>query len=409
MAEEGQMALGDLRVLELANELGLLTGKILADLGADVIKIERPGGDATREMAPFYHDIPHRERSLFFWFYNAHKRAVTLNPETADGRELFKGLVKTADILIETFAPGYMERLGLGYKELSKVNPRLIMTSITPFGQTGPYKDYKASDIVGVAMGGMMATEGYPDGPPIIPYGFQGYHTASNHAAIASLIALYYRDFTGRGQHIDVSMQSALAQSLEFTNIFYLYGVGVLKRRGSRHGSDGMGGTKQHILPCKDGFICDFGAVGPVEWMKADGVAGTLADDPRWIDDPLFKRQPGNEDYMDARQRDFCLLHTKQEINDGCQAQHVSWAKLNTLEDLFTDPHLISRDFFVDVEHPELGATFRYPGAPYKLRETPGRVGRRAPLIGEHNVDIYQKELGLTPEQLTILGNAGVI
>ena len=231
-------ALNDLRVLDLADEKGLYCAKIFADMGADVIKVEKPGGDSTRDIPPFYQDIPHRERSLYFWQYNNDKKSITLNLEVTEGQQIFKTLVKTADIIIETYPPGYLDSLNLGYEALKKINPALIITSITPFGQTGPYKDYKASDIVGVAMGGLMSTCGYPDGPPIMPYGGQGYHIVANHAAIATLIALYHKDATGSGQHIDVSMQTAIAQSLEFANIFYLYNKDqVLKRQASRHGS----------------------------------------------------------------------------------------------------------------------------------------------------------------------------
>ena len=402
-------ALGDLRVLDLADEKGAYCTKLLADLGADVIKIEPPGGDPTRDIPPFYRDIPHRERSLYFWQYNSNKRSITLALETADGRDIFKRLVRTADILIETGRPGYLDNLGLGYEALSEVNPALIMTSITAFGQTGPYKDYRASDIVGVAMGGMMNTSGYPDGPPVMPYGRQGYHVAANHAAIATLIALYYRDVSGRGQHIDVSMQTAIAQSIEFANEFYFYCQWVLKRQGSRHGSTGIGEPVGNILPCQDGYVCTFGHAGPFDWMEADGVVGTLKEDPRWLEDPQFRRLPETIRYLDERHRAWTMLHTRQEITEGCQNQHISWAKCSTLEELFEDEHLLHRGFWIDVEHPELGTTFKYPGAPYVLQKTPWKMVSRAPLIGEHNTEIYENELGFTGEELSTLSAAGII
>lgn len=406
---EDKTALGDLRVLDLADEKGTYCTKTLADLGADVIRIEPPGGDATRDIPPFYQDIPHRERSLYFWQYNSNKRGITLALETAEGRDIFKRLVRTADILVETFRPGYLDNLGLGYSVLSELNPGLIMTSITAFGQTGPYKDYQASDIVGVAMGGMMNACGHPDGPPVMPYGRQGYHTAANHAAIATLIALFYRDMEGRGQHIDVSMQTAIAQSLEFSNEFYFNCQWVLKRQGSRHGSDGIGEPLGHVLPCKGGYVCNFGHIGPLDWMEADGAVGTLKDDPRWLQDPIFRRVPENMRYLDEQQRAWTMLHTGKEITEGCQNMHISWAKCSTLEELFEDEHLLARGFWIDVEHPELGATFKYPGVPYILQKTPWRFLRRAPLIGEHNTEIYQNELGFTGEELSSLKAAGVI
>jgi len=406
---EGKTALGDLRVLDLADEKGNFCPKMLADLGADVIKIEPPGGDATRDIPPFYQDIPHRERSLYFWRYNSNKRGITLALEAPGGQDIFKRLVRTADIVVETFRPGYLDSLGLGYRTLSQLNPALILTSITAFGQTGPYRDYRASDIVGVAMGGMMNVCGYPDGPPVIPYGQQGYHTVANHATIATLIALFYRDMEGKGQHIDVSMQTAIAQSLEFSNEFYFNCRWVLKRQGSRHGADGIGEPLGHVLPCRDGYICNYGHIGPLDWMEADGMVGILKDDPRWLEDPLFRRIPENMRYLDERQRAWTMLHTRKEITEGCQNMHISWAKCSTLEELFEDEHLLARGFWIDVEHPELGTTVKYPGAPYVLQRTPWRFVRRAPLIGEHNTEIYQNELGFSREELSGLKAAGII
>src|SRR3990170_3305135 len=167
MVKKAEGMLSPYRVLDLTDEKGLLCGKILGDLGADVIKIERPGGDPARRIGPFYHDEPHPEKSLFWFAFNTSKRGITLNIETADGQEIFKRLVQTADFVIETFPPGYLAKLGLGYSDLEKINPGIILVSITPFGQTGPYKDWKGADIVAWATGGDMAPWGEPDRPPI--------------------------------------------------------------------------------------------------------------------------------------------------------------------------------------------------------------------------------------------------
>ena len=196
-------ALTGYRVLDLCDDKGVLCTKIMADLGADVIAIEPPGGAATRCCGPFYHDQVHPERSLFFWYFYANKRSITLHPETPDGQALFKALVKTADVLVETFPPGYLDRLGLGYADLRAFHPGLVMTSITGFGSTGPYCHYKAPDLVGLAMGGLMYLCGEPDGAPVPPGGQQGDHLAALNGVTGTLIALWHREITGEGQHVD--------------------------------------------------------------------------------------------------------------------------------------------------------------------------------------------------------------
>jgi crotonobetainyl-CoA:carnitine CoA-transferase CaiB-like acyl-CoA transferase len=204
-----ELLLEPYRVLDLTDAKGLLCGKILADLGADVIKIERPGGDPARNIGPFYHGIPHPEKSLFWFAYNANKKSITLNIESTDGQELLKKLVAKTNIVLESFTPGYMESLGLSYEKLTSVNRQLIMVSISAFGQTGPYKDYKASDIVLVAMGGSMYLYGDSDRPPVRISFPQAYLHASADAAVASVIALYYQQVIGEGQHVDVSAQES--------------------------------------------------------------------------------------------------------------------------------------------------------------------------------------------------------
>jgi benzylsuccinate CoA-transferase BbsE subunit len=222
------------RVLDLTDEKGLLCGKILGDMGADVIKIEKPGGDAARSIGPFYHDEPHSEKSLFWFSLNTSKRGITLNIETADGREIFKRLVQTADFVIESFAPGYLDKLGLGYMALDKIKPGIIMVSITPFGQTGPYRDYKTSDIVAWAMSGEMSGWGDIDRPPVrISNHSQSYLNAAADGAIGALVALYQRWAMGEGQHIDVSIQEALSiMDGDNRNPAWSRNPGAVRKRG---------------------------------------------------------------------------------------------------------------------------------------------------------------------------------
>jgi len=211
---EGSL-LGPYRVLDLSDEKGVLCGKVLADLGADVIKVEPPSGDPMRHIGPFYHDIPDPEKSLYWFTFNTSKRSVTLDITKARGQEIFKEMARTADFVIECFPPGYLAEYGLGYPVLSKLNPRLIMTSITPFGQSGPYRDFKAYDIVGLAMGGLMYLNGEREYRPVRVRAQQAYAQASVQAAAGTMVAHYHRQTTGEGQHVDVSMQEAVSNTLD--------------------------------------------------------------------------------------------------------------------------------------------------------------------------------------------------
>jgi benzylsuccinate CoA-transferase BbsE subunit len=222
MTDELRLPLERLRIIDLADEKGVYCTKLLAELGAEVIKVEKPGGDPTRAIGPFQHDEPHLEKSLFFAYNNTHKKSITLNLEHADGRKIFRQLASGADILVETFAPGYLAERGLGYPVLSEPNPGLVMTSITGFGQNGPYKDYQSSDIVSYAMGGLMNQTGDSDKPPLLAGGLQTYYVSSLFAANATLMALFSRDASGQGQHIDVSIQECIATLLEVM-CFYQY------------------------------------------------------------------------------------------------------------------------------------------------------------------------------------------
>jgi crotonobetainyl-CoA:carnitine CoA-transferase CaiB-like acyl-CoA transferase len=208
--------LSGLRVLELADEKGQFCGKLLGDLGADVVKIEPPGGEPNRHIGPFLDDVPHPERSLSFWYYNTSKRGIILNLEAADGRQLFLRLATTADVVLESYPPGFIASLGLDYASLDQQNPRLILCSLTPFGQTGPWRDYLTSDLLHMAAGGEMASCGYdgadvPNGPPVAPGGGNAWHMGCHYACIAIMAALVERTLSGQGQYIDTSIHEACA------------------------------------------------------------------------------------------------------------------------------------------------------------------------------------------------------
>ena len=421
MEETKEGMLSPFRVLDLSDEKGLLCGKILGDLGADVIKIERPGGDAARSIGPFYHDEIDPEKSLFWFALNTSKRGITLNIEEADGREIFKRLVKTADFVIESFAPGYLAKLGLSYSDLEKIKPGIILVSITPFGQTGPYKDWKGPDLIAWAMSGEMSGWGETDRPPIRISGHaQTSFNAAADGAIGALVALYQRQTTGEGQHIDVSVQDAISlMDGENRNPAWANNPGVARKRGVQVTMGG--GPPAHkttrIWRCKDGYVSwSHGGMSPlgpsvplIKWMQSEGMSTEFLDGFKWAR-PDFQQVPQEDwDKIEGPTAKFFLTKTKSELLEGAVKHDVMLYPVATTADMLEDIQLTARKFWVEVEHPELGARITYPGAFGICSEASPRISRRAPLIGEHNQEIYQVELGISKETLTVLTEAGVI
>ena len=383
-SEHGPGALSGYRILDLCDAPGVLCTKILADLGADVIKVEPPAGNATRYRGPFYQEQTDPEKSLFFWYFHANKRSVTLDLATATGQALLHRLLATADALVETFPPGYLDGLGLSFRHLRALYPRLVMTSITGFGSTGPYSHYQAPDIVGLAMGGLAYLCGEPDGPPAPPGGLQGYHLAALNGAVGTLIALWHREATGQGQHVDVSMQAAVANTLETTHQTYDFNREIRTRCGHRR--EGAA----YILPCQDGYVAllcagQLGWRRLIAWLTAEGAVGALADE-RLVDD-VYRFEHDAE--VHTALQAFFATKTKQQAYTEAQHYRVPLAPVQTARDLVESPQLQARQFFVDIEHPELGTTLRYPGAPYALSVTPWQLRRRPPRLGEHNAEIF--------------------
>ncbi|MDD5288898.1 MAG: CoA transferase [Dehalococcoidales bacterium] len=384
------------RVLDLTDEKGLLCGKLLGDLGADVIKIERPGGDSARNNGPFYHDEPDPEKSLFWFAYNVNKRGITLDIETADGQELFKRLVKTADIVVESFAPGYMEKIGLGYEELEKVNPGIIMASITPFGQTGPYRDFKASDIVSWALGGYMYLFGDPDRSPVhVSHHSQAHLLAGSSSAVAAMIALSQRQKTGGGQHVDISVQECVAYCVEHP-VVYWDTLNVLLPHG--------GAPPRPRLPfkweCKDGYIIWAfwgGATADrlmkplVAWMDSEGMANDYIKKFDW---PVYNFNDASQDVIDKiaePTQKFFLAHTKSELYEGALKRRLQLFPLYNIKDILEDIQLKTRECWIKLEHKELSDAIMYPGPFLKATETPPMVSRKAPHIGEHNEEVLHE------------------
>lgn len=419
--EKPESLLGAFRVLDLTDEKGLFCGKILGDLGADVIKIERPGGDAVRNTGPYYQDEPDPEKSLYWFYTNLNKRSVTLDLEKDEGREIFRRLVRTADFVIESFDPGYLTGLGLGYEDLEKINPRIIMTSITPYGQTGPRKDFKHSDICGWAMGAMMNLCGDPDRAPIWTTHQANFHGGLQ-GAMGSMVAYYFREMTGEGQHVDVSIQQAIILTLTIAAEYW----DILQVNTSRSGSFIPLARKNlppllmpQISRCKDGHVVLTLMVGAspvnrqsndalVKLMDRDGMAEGLKD----IDISSLSASTILQEEYDALLKPikkWLLIKTKAELYEAAIKHSVLIAPVNNVGDILEDPHLRTRKYWAEVTHPELEDKILYPGAPVKLSECPWNVWRRPPLIGEHNKEIYGNELGFTPAQMETLKTDHVV
>jgi len=410
--------LAGLRILELADETGQFCGKLLGDLGADVVKIEPPGGERNRHVGPFLDDIPHPERSLSFWYYNTSKRGITLSLETADGRRLFRRLAATSDVILETFPPGFPASLGLDYDSLSLQNPRVIMCSLTPFGQTGPWRDYLSSDLLHMAAGGEMASSGYdqadaPNAPPIAPGGGNAWHMGGHFACMAIMAALVYRTVAGQGQYIDTSIHEACALTTEAAIANYIYRGEVVRRQTGRHHAAGP--TPRTQFQAKDGtYVCALvgGRLNPkyigelADLLDSYGMAGDLRD-PKYKDPAVIAANTSH--IIDDLVANFIASLPAEEVYHAAQDRGFTWGVVRAPEALLDDAHLHDRGFWKEVEHPELGRSFVYPGEAAIYNGSPWRISRRAPLIGEHNIEIFGDELGLSRGELSILAENRVI
>jgi benzylsuccinate CoA-transferase BbsE subunit len=400
-------ALAGRRVLELADETGVYCGKLLADMGADVLKIEPPGGDATRMQPPFWRNQPGPDRSLFFLYMNTSKRGLTLDLTQPEGQALFRRLAATADLVVETFPPGRLDRLGVEQGSLRAANPRLVVTSITGFGQTGPYRDWRSSDLVASALGGAMYVTGAAEDPPVRLAGYQASVTASTCAAASSVIALFHASRTGAGQHVDISLEEATVAATHICGIGKWLDDGIVARRA---GTSLFNSTPSGTYRCRDGLVYLM-VNRPLHWQAlARWVHEVTGNDG--VLDPLFegpssRRQP-YRDILDGWIGELTARFTVDEVYREGQRRHLAITPVNTAAAVAGDPHLAAREYFVALEHSVAGE-LRYPGAPYRLSETPWRLCRPAPAVGEHNTEIYQGELGLSAGECRALARQGVI
>lgn len=407
------------RVLDLADAAGSHCGRILADLGADVVKVEPPEGDLARRFGPFLGDRPGPERSLSWLSANANKRGITLSLATESGRDLFRRLVARADVLIETFPPGHLAGLGLDYDRLAQLNPRLIHTSITPYGRSGPLAGVPASDLEVSAAAGSLSLAGEPDRPPVRITLPQSPFWAGMHAAVGTLLAYLARTRTGRGQHVDVSIQAAVTTALPPAPLFWDL-LGENPRRAGPYltGRSIVGARFRNIWPCKDGYVTFALYGGPAgrhtnkmltQWMASRGMAPDFMLEYDWDRFDVTQVSPEEVERFEAAIAPFFLTLTKREFFQGVIERNMLGYSVATAEDIYADPQLEARGFWQPLEVPEADRPLRFPGVFALFDGVRPPVRRPAPRIGEHNVEIYCGELGLAPQTLAALRGAGVV
>jgi crotonobetainyl-CoA:carnitine CoA-transferase CaiB-like acyl-CoA transferase len=414
-------ALAPYRVLDLTGEIGQFAGRCFAELGADVIKVEPPDGDAVRRIGPFVHDEPKPDRSLLWFTLNASKRGVTLDIQKPEGRDLLRKLIANADLVIESYAPGYLASIGIYQEAIRREHRKLVWVSVTGFGQDGPYASYKWSDIIGQALGGLLFLWGEPDKPPSRPRAAQGYYHASMGAALSGMVALYHARRTGRGQYVDVSMQEVLT--------FVLAGPGGVSGYWSLEGMNitrsGPGINLGHLISrtiytCKEGYVAVSTMFGPhfprlLELMKKDDAAGFLAEDPKWLNATRFAPLPtqwrceqADADAAEGLFSKWLLRYTRDEIMQMAGEHGLMIFPVLDVPDNLTNKQLEARAYWKEVRHEDIDTTVTYPGPPVRMTATPWEMNSPAPRLGQHNDEVYA-EVGLSGEQLAELKTKGVI
>ena len=392
--------LDGVKVLDLSEDIaGSFCARLLADYGADVLKLEPPGGATLRRMGPFFGDDPHPEKSLFFLVMNLNKKGATLNLKTGTGRSILKTLVQHVDVIIETFRPGHLDSLGLGYEDLAQINPGLVLTSITPFGQSGPYSQYQGEEIVSYAMGLIMSISGVQGQQPLKHGGFQAQYEGGLNGAAATAMALFMQGNTGQGQHIDVSVTECVASTMMATQTMYPFTGGTQARRrptGSMFG---------HPMPCADGWII-VQTGGGASW---DDIAGFFEApellEPRFSDQAQ-RAQFGEE--LDQIVLDSIKDRGKWDLFPKAAKARMLFGLVQTPAELAECPQLESRGFYREIEHPVIGK-IKVPAVLFNLSLTPYTLTNPAPTLGQHNREIYVNGLSYTQEEICRLRQLDVI
>jgi crotonobetainyl-CoA:carnitine CoA-transferase CaiB-like acyl-CoA transferase len=394
------------RVLDLTGPLGFLCGKTLADLGADVIKVEPPGGDPGRKCPPLLRLGSGEPQSLSWLAFNANKRGITLDLGNPLGQELFARLAKTSDFVLESFPPGKLDNTAITYGRLKQENPGLIWVSITPFGQEGPYQDYLASDLEIMALGGAISLAGEKDGEPMRVTVPQAPMWVGAEAAMGALTALAYRSITGKGQRVDVSAQAAVLAALAHAPTFWDLNRVNPERSGIFLTGRSVKGAKVRLFwPCKDGWI-NFSLYGGVAgrfanrqlaaWMEEKRADPGSLKNVEWDKFDVTALSQQDVDALEAPIGKFLAALTKREFYEGVIQREILGYPVSTVEDIFHDPQLAARKFWSELKDPASGATLRYPGGFARINGERLPIERLAPSVGQHNEDIYVKELGLS-------------
>jgi crotonobetainyl-CoA:carnitine CoA-transferase CaiB-like acyl-CoA transferase len=408
------------RVLDLTTERGLLCGQLLGDLGADVIKIEPPGGSAARDLGPFFGDKPGPERSVYWWAYNRNKRALTLNLETHEGRDLLNRLARKSDFLIESENPGSMAAQRLSYSDLTAVNPAIVYVSITPFGQNGPKASYADSDLIIMAAGGTLILYGDEDRAPIRMSVPQAYLHACVDAGAAALIAYYERLNSGLGQHVDVAAHESVGLAAQSTPLTALIHGDETRRMA---GGAKMGSIRIPLVwEARDGQVsCVFlfgTALGQftrkfVDYLYREGACDKAMHETDWIayGDKLLSGEESLAGYERVKEvvAAFLKTKTKMELFEIARENNFLIAPVATIDDVLKNPQFIAREYWQTIEHPEAGLTLRYPGPFARFGAKPIQFKRRPPAVGEHNRQILVDDLGVSETEFRDLERRGVI
>jgi benzylsuccinate CoA-transferase BbsE subunit len=403
-------ALEGVRVIDLTNEMGVYAGKLFADMGAEVIRVELPTAESLRHMTHFIKENESLESSIAYQFFNTNKKSISLDITQKKGQEVFLKLLETSHILIETNAPGFMAELGLGYEELKERYPHLVYTSITAFGQSGPYKDYSYSPLVGLAMGGLLYLGGYPDSEPISACADQAHFAAALYGAVGTMFALLHAEWTGEGQYVDVSMQEAVAMALENSAQYYEMEGIIRKRQGVSNFEAGMG-----LYPCQDGYIYMIASgLGErswdalTQWMKESWTCKSFVLGEKCWQDPAYRKTEEAKQTFTEEFSKFSKTLTKADLYEEGQRRRIPICPVNTPEDISNSPQLQSREFFQSLYHERLGTDIVFPGAPYQLSETPWELKSVAPSVKQDSKEILLA-LGYSLKEIELFTETGVL
>ena len=396
-------ALDGIKVLDLTHHIaGPYCTKLLADFGAEVIKVERPGsGDPSRRIGPFVQDEPHLEKSLLFLYLNTNKRSVSLNLKSTTGRHILKRLVQEADVVVENFSPRVLPSLGLGFDDLKMVNPRIVLVSISNFGQTGPYRDYQATDIVEYALGGLMYILGSHDREPLKHALHQAQFKAGVNGASAATIALYHQQLRSEGQWVDVSIQECIASGMRDTTSLYTY-MGAVRQREPGFTGD----IHRSPVEVKDGYVVPV-SFGTIDWEQV----ADLLDAPE-LTEARFStpeaRSQNAQELEETLHRSFAKWEMQELFHEAHRRRGLIYGLVQSPQQMVESPQFQERGYFVDIDHPVAGKA-TYPGAPFVMTDTPWQARSSAPTLGQHNQEVLCDRLGYSLQELVQLRGAGVI